>query len=214
MPETFQALGVFILALLPGALYVWSFERLAGAWGTRFADRLVRFVGVSAVFHALIAPVTYRLWIEFVISGRLAREDVPLWLWPAALLYIAVPILAGTLIGFGTRRGWRWTKIFTGPEPAPRAWDHLFARRPDGWILLHLKSGVWLGGAYAADATGGQKSYAAGYPDEQDLYLAEAAEVDPITGQFVYGADGRPKRTGSGILIRWSEVEHLEFTEA
>jgi hypothetical protein len=59
MPETFQSLAVLVLALLPGSLYVWAFERQAGAWGIRLADRLFRFVGFSAVLHALIAPITY-----------------------------------------------------------------------------------------------------------------------------------------------------------
>jgi hypothetical protein len=33
MPESFEALAVIAIALLPGALYVWSFERLAGSSG-------------------------------------------------------------------------------------------------------------------------------------------------------------------------------------
>jgi hypothetical protein len=65
LPATFQALIILLLALLPGALYVWAFERLAGAWGVRFSDRILRFVEVSAIMHALLAPITYWLWIEF-----------------------------------------------------------------------------------------------------------------------------------------------------
>jgi uncharacterized protein DUF6338 len=81
MPETFQALLVLVLALLPGALYVWAFERLAGAWRVRFSDRVFRFVEVSAVFHALSAPLTYWLWVEFIDSGKLASGEIPLILW-------------------------------------------------------------------------------------------------------------------------------------
>lgn len=74
MPDTFQCLAVLALAFLPGALYVWAFERQAGAWGIKLSDRLFRFVGFSALAHALLAPLTYRLWDEFVRSGRLAQE--------------------------------------------------------------------------------------------------------------------------------------------
>ena len=52
MVDTFQALWILLLAFLPGALYVWAFEREAGGWGLGVTDRVLRFVGVSAVFHA------------------------------------------------------------------------------------------------------------------------------------------------------------------
>ena len=77
MPESFQSLSVLILALLPGGLYVWAFERQAGAWGIRLSDRLLRFMGFSAVLHALLAPVTYRLWSDFIHTGRLGSGEVP-----------------------------------------------------------------------------------------------------------------------------------------
>jgi hypothetical protein len=201
------------IALLPGALYVWSFEQLVGAWGVRFSDRILRFLGVTAVFHALAAPITYWLWVEFVVSGRLRSGDAPLFLWFAAIAWVAVPIALGTLIGRGTRKGLRWAKVFTGPNPAPRAWDHLFGSAPDGWIRLRLKSGRWLAGAYAT-MPDGSRSYAAGYPEEQDLFLVEAIEVDPESGEFVLDKEGEPMLRGSGILVQWNEVEYLDFIEA
>jgi hypothetical protein len=76
MPETFQALMVLVVALLPGALYVWAFERFAGAWGVRFSDRVLRFVEVSAVLHAVAAPLSYWLWAAYIRSGRLVEGDV------------------------------------------------------------------------------------------------------------------------------------------
>ena len=52
MPDTFQAIAVLAVALLPGALHVWAFERQAGRWGIGLSDRLLRFVGGSVLFHA------------------------------------------------------------------------------------------------------------------------------------------------------------------
>lgn len=148
MLETFQSAAVLVVALLPGALYVWSFERQAGAWGIRLADRLFRSVGFSAVIHALFAPVTYALWDRFIRSGRLSSGEAPFALWLVPLVYVVLPVAAGWLIGWGTRSRKAWAKLFTGPDPAPRAWDHLFGSTPDGWIRLRLKSGIWLGGAF------------------------------------------------------------------
>ncbi|MCA1842448.1 MAG: DUF6338 family protein [Actinobacteria bacterium] len=211
MPETFQALGVLIVALLPGALYIWSLERLAGLWGIKLSDRLLRFVGVSAVFHALAAPATLWFWREYVHAERLFVGPIPWAVWPLAIAYVAVPIIGGTIVGWGTRHRRRWARIFTGPEPAPRAWDHLFATRPDGWIRLKMKSGAWLGGAYAQE--GELPSYAAGYPEPQDLFLVDAFDVDAETGEFLMDRQGRPVPKGSSILVSWDEVEYLDFTE-
>jgi uncharacterized protein DUF6338 len=202
-----------VVALLPGALYVWSFERIVGAWGIGLSDRVLRFVGFSVVFHALSAPVGYRLWIDFVRSGRLQSGRAPLILWLVPVAYVVIPVAVGTAVAWATLRDRRWAKLFTGPAPAPRAWDELFSTHPDGWIRLRLKSGTWIGGGYVVREDGA-KSYAAGYPHPQDLYLAEAVEVDPETGEFFMDESGDPLPRGSGILVRWREVEYLEFIDA
>ncbi len=112
-------------------------------------------VEVSAAFHALAAPLTYWLWVEFARSNRVLEGPLPLALWLVPLLYTGLPIVAGSTVGAATRKGAEWAKVLTGPEPAPRAWDHLFGSRPDGWIRLRLKTGGWLGGTYTQE---GRKS--------------------------------------------------------
>jgi hypothetical protein len=74
--STFQAVGVFLLALLPGALYVWGFEGRAGQWGITRADRFARFVGGSAAFHVLFLPVSYWIWLRYFHTGRLANGGI------------------------------------------------------------------------------------------------------------------------------------------
>jgi len=211
--QTFASLGVFIVALLPGALYIWGFERFVGLWGIRLSDRFVRFVGVSALFHVAFLPVTYGFWDKYVRTGALGDGDVSWAAWPLAIGYVLIPLTAGTLIGRGTLAGARWAELFTGLDPAPRAWDYLFGYRPDGWIRLRLKSGIWVGGAYAQTADG-RRSYAAGYPEPQDLFLVQTTELDPVSGQFLFNEDGSIKLSESSLLIRWDEVEYLEFIEA
>jgi hypothetical protein len=60
----------------------------------------------------------------------------------------------------------------------------------------------------------GSRSYAAGYPEDPDLYLVEAIEADPQSGEFLLDKNGEPTLRGSGILVRWAEVEYLDFIEA
>lgn len=57
MTGTFQALFVFLLALLAGARYTIAREHRGAAWPS--ADPTSRIIGVSAAFHTLFAPITY-----------------------------------------------------------------------------------------------------------------------------------------------------------
>jgi hypothetical protein len=78
--DTFQALAVLVLAILPGASYTFTFERVAGSFGQNLADRLIRFVAASAVLQALFSGVTYVLYQRWVLSGRVARGQLE-WYW-------------------------------------------------------------------------------------------------------------------------------------
>jgi hypothetical protein len=207
---------VVAVALMPGALYAWSFERIAGRWGIGLMDRLLRFVVGSLALHALAAPLTYSLYARLISTGRLEDgQPLSLWLWPLVLAYVAGPILAGTLVGLGSVRGAPWARFVSGPHPIPRAFDHLFSHQPTGWVRARLNAGgTWVGGAYARHPSG-RSSYAAQYPEAGDIYLVSAAVVDPKSGEFIFNADGSPQvKEDRGVLIRWADVDYLEFLHA
>lgn len=223
MPDTIQAFGVFLLAVLPGALYVWSFERVVGRWGIGLSDRLLRFAAASAVFLAVFAWPLYELRSEYqhhavtgpdgrtVFVNRIADgNDLPWWLFLLPLVYIGLPIAAGTAVGLGVAsRSPRWRRVgrvLAGRDPAPRAWDYLFSSRPAAVVRMRLKGDSgWIGGFYGID------SYAAGYPEEpQDVYLEETYAMDQGDGTFLLSENGSLEKLGSGLLIRWDEVLFLE----
>lgn len=211
MVDTFQAIAAFMIALVPGALYFWAFERQTGRWGVGLSDRVLRFVGASALFHVAFAPASYWLWANQWSKVR-EGEPLSLWMWGLAFLYVALPLIAGSVIGFGTHRGVNWARWFVGPHPAPRAWDYLFERESDGWVRMRLKSGTWIGGLYAE--VDGRIPYSSGYPEPQDLFLAATVDVDPETGDFPVDESGRIQHRPGGLLVRWEEVEYLEFIDA
>jgi hypothetical protein len=82
MPGTLQGLAVVLIAVLPGALYVWSYERQAGQWRVGSPDRLLNFLGVSVVLHALAAlPGLVRAGTRSVpLPADLPEQDKPLGL--------------------------------------------------------------------------------------------------------------------------------------
>ncbi len=207
MPSTFQAVAAFLIAILPGALTVWGYERVSGRWSMGLSDRILRFLGISAVLHALAAPATYLIWHEYLRTGaRDPNEKLPLGFWPIVVLYVAVPLAIGTLFALGIKQKLPLAKALIGDDPAPTAWDYLFHDETRGWVRLRLKTGTWLGGAFA------EGSYVAGYPEPADIYVSQAADIDTETGEFKRDAQGKPVLTENGFLVRWEEVEFLVFT--
>jgi hypothetical protein len=205
MPSTFAALAVVLVALLPGGLYLWAVERLVGRWGIGVSDRLLRFIGVSAFLHALAAPATYAIWHDYLRTDAVPEgRSLPLWLWPVLAAYVVGPTLLGTGVGLAMRR-WELPELLVGATRPPTAWDDLFSKHKEGYIRMKLKSGPFVGGALAAGSCIG------GYPEPADIYIADAIETDPHTGEFAKTAAGDPVFTGYGFLVRWGEVEYLDF---
>lgn len=137
----------------------------------------------------------------------------PFSLWALSVIYVLLPLLAGYAVGNASVSGNENVRLASswliGPDPAPRAWDHLFQRGRNGWVRIKLKSGRWIGGAFATEQL---KSYAAQYPEAQDLFLARSVTIDPDTGAFIFDDSADPD-DAVGLLVRWDEVEYLEFIE-
>ena len=217
MEATITWLFVLWFSLLPGALFIWSYGMIAGRWTMRKEGGryLLMSIGYSAIFHFLFAPFTYNLWSTYwdkISQG----ERVSLWLWAALMPYLILPVGVGLLSGKATliagrnsNRWYSWTRFLAGRTQNPQAWDFLFGRDAlTGWVRLRTKEDIFIGGYY------GPGSYVAGYPEQQDIYLSNLAEVRSDTGDFVVDHDNKPKLLNSGLLIRWDEVVYLEFKES
>jgi len=214
MVSTFQALAVALLALLPvprtrSLTREWSAasasaSRIAwcGSWPRQRSSQRSSGPGLL-------------LYRNFVASGQLGRGDVNALLFEMFVLAdVLVPTAVGSLVGYGQKNRWPWVMLLVGDAPEPRAWDYLWRPGVQGVVRFKLKSGSWLGGVFGTTASG-QRSYAAGYPEKEDLYLSLQVKVDPVTGSFERDPDGRPVpvETGSGLLLRWDEVEYIDFQE-
>jgi hypothetical protein len=211
VPTTLAALGVAVLAVLPGAAYTFAFESRVGPLKARASDRVVRFLAASATFHAVFAGLTYYLYRTEILSGRLTHGKINPWLIElAAILYVLVPWLIGWAVG-GVQRSGRpsWVKTLVGSWH-PRAWDYVFTEKGASYVRLRMKSGTWIAGTYA-QLEGQLGAYASGYGEEPDLYLNPGLTVDPDTGEFETDTDGNPVPNGCSVLVRWDEVEYAQF---
>ena len=71
-----------------------------------------------------------------------------------------------------------------------------------------LRSGRWVGGSY--EVAGLIDSFASVDDAVIDIYINQAIEYGQNTGAPLL-RDGELARTGGGLLLRWDEVESLEF---
>ena len=218
LPDTFQAALVTSLVVLPGALYTWGIERVIGHWGVGLADRLLRFIGISACFHVILAPLTYHSYRFYFQSGALQAGSLPIGFWLSLLAYVFGPLLSGLAVGHGLSRQSRWARAIAGSHRAPRAWDMVLGLRRAGYVRLRLKGSDrddrprWLAGWYGlARSPSRIASYGARYPASQDLYLAETFACDEQTGELLM-RDGDLVALHEGLLIRWEEVHYLYLT--
>lgn len=220
MIQTFQAFLVLLVAVLPGAVYTIARESRGATWAWRQSDAgtlVFRFLCASAVYHALLAPLTYHAYRQLIHSHALAEgRSLSWWWWGVLLAYVFVPFAGGILTEKG--RNWRgstcWAKkavslvvsLYAGSSPEPRAWDWFFDKRPTGIVRMKLTNGEWKAGLFDRD------SFASGYGEEGDIYLANEYLVDEDGVLLDDGKSGY-QSAGVDLLIRWSEVHYLEFSE-
>jgi hypothetical protein len=216
MISTFQGLLVALFVFLPGASYTFAYERVAGSYGITFSDRLVRFLAASAVFHAVFSAPEVLFYRHFVSTNRLQAGNIDLWLVELlAVGYVAVPTAAGSFVGFAHKRHWTWASVLVGEAPEPRAWDYMWRHVEQAILRIKLKSGPWVAGYFGVSEDGQRRSYAAGHPEDGDLYLVHGLKIDPQTGELELTDDNQPSliEDGRGLLIRWSEIEYIDIWE-
>jgi hypothetical protein len=124
----------------------------------------------------VFAGPAYTIYRDVVATRRIRDGDFhPLALEALALAYVLIPAATGTLVGWGRRKGWRLASWIVGEAPDPRAWDFLWRHGRQGLVRGKTTSGAELGGVYGT-LDDGRRSYAAGYPEEQDIRLAQVRD--------------------------------------
>jgi hypothetical protein len=201
-PASVPALLVLLVAVLPGSVYTWAFERQASRHGVTFADRVLRFVGVSAAFALLFAWPAYGTW-RGVYAGRpfgVAQFGVA---WVALGAGLGLPALSGSVVGGlyasrHDRQGWlrlrRWLPppwerrmllVTTGRDREPRAWEAAFGRPRSGYVRIKTVDGTWFAGPRDRMVVGA-------FPQDPDIWLEQAWPVD---------ADGAIGRAPAGYRV-------------
>lgn len=227
MPETLEAIAIIAVAVLPGALATLAYERHVGTYAADIQERLIRFAASSALLFPVNSTLIWLVWTKilnvspWVPSGQhrnlLASNSLEGAQWLVILTpiaYVLVPAILGDIGGrlvvsyrkreYTARTG----RLGTGHEK--EAWNTAFLdasplNAPAGCIVrFRLKTGGWRAGYF------GKASVAS--PTTKDVYFEATAAVDG-DGNLIVEPDGRPVRQEVGILVRWDEVDFIEFVK-
>lgn len=215
IPTTFSSLVIAVAFVAPGLLYEQGIERSLGYWRTSLPDRVLRFFCESLILQGVATPVTFLLWSSYFRSG-FDRTRVNWVLYGAALGYVVVPLVLGYLVGWGVKRHPEaaWVGPLFGRDPAPRAWDYLFASSPRGYVRARLKlDGHWVAGTFAADSVSGRGGYASSVVGTDDLYLPTQVRCNNQTGELTLDEEGSPMPMRWGLIICRADVDVIEFQD-
>lgn len=177
MPETYEALIIAALAVVPGYLATQGFEAALVRRERSDLRMVIEAIAGSMIFWLLAAPLV--AWADQ--RGYLQH-------WPGlfliVVLVLALPFPMGLLLGRQLRQ--RDLSQSWGVRPIrPRAWDHLFDRDEPFWVVVTLLDGSRISGLW------GYKSYASTSVAGGDLYLEQvlqpSAEATPSVVPYSMG---------------------------
>jgi hypothetical protein len=218
LPTSVIAVLLIVVTVLPGSMYTWAYERQASAFGVTFADRTLRFIAISIIFHLALGWPEYLLYRAALNGPTFAAGQFGA-AWAATIPLVLIPAAVGTVLGGlyttrNSREGWHWLRgklsaereerllrFALGRTPAPRAWDDLFSDRPTVYIRVRTIDGTWLAGVFA------DNSYAGGYPHDTDLLLEEAWQIVAEDGTLGEHGLGYP------VYVPASQIGWLEIIQ-
>jgi len=218
------ALAIAVL-LIPGVAFIWGYERWNEVYARRARDWPFRLAAIAAVYLAVASGTIY--WLASNYWTDLAKlRPVPKWLAFVPFAYVVGAVACGFALGglvrllaawgrWLTRFAWLnrveqwlvgWTRSGRG---APNAWAYLFRSESEGVVRCKLKSGRWVGGYY------GIGSYASAQGPKRDLLISRAVPFGedgaPVAPHVSKDDSGGPELRTS-LLIKWDDIETLEFT--
>jgi Family of unknown function (DUF6338) len=97
-PASLIALAIVTIAVIPGSMYTWAYEREASAFGVTLADRTLRFIAISLLFHLALGWPEYALYRVALAGPRFGVGQFAA-VWGAIVLVVALPAVMGTVLG-------------------------------------------------------------------------------------------------------------------
>ena len=229
-----QSLGLIVALLVPGGLFLWSYERKSSSYRRRdLKDRVVRLAAASVILLTITAPIAWYAYIQFW-QGLISGGSEYTWMWHrwlaacgylAAVVFIVGPLaatinqrlrshlrLSGDEIN-RRQRLLRWVALkVLEVRPNPNAFEFLADNGP--FIMrIETKSGKVLAGVF--DDTESKEdplylSHASTDPQNRDIYLRDLILVTE-DGKFVHNEDKTLSYGQGGLYIGADVIESAQI---
>lgn len=202
MLDTFQGFLLFIVFLVPGFIFrtiegqfAYIDKRLE--WGKFALGLLAR----STMVYAIAAPWIYKIWAEHTLES-----DPVLLGYLIAVVALLLPIPLGFAAGVARQNEWprkiieRFGLETFEAHRIPTAWDRVFSKISNSWIVVTFNDGTQVYGWY------GEASYVSSDPDERDIFISHVVNVSENGNkEFVENT--------KGIYIKADEIRTIEFID-
>lgn len=190
--DNYNKLILAILFFIPGFISMKTYEIATLSTSKDFSKSIIEVISFSSLVYAIAAPV-----IMILIAQETLPSDNPWILGPfwLILLFLFPAVLS---IFWVHARKWKWIRRYL-PHPIGKAWDYIFSKNEQLYIIATLKSGKKIAGAYSTN------SFASSGAHREQIYLEELWELD-YNDNFV-GAYLNTR----GILVDAVSIESIEF---
>jgi hypothetical protein len=183
-------LSLFLIFFVPGFVSTKIWGLIVPSDNRKPSDYLLETVSYSCINFALLS------WLIVIINNPKFHLSHKILTNISLVLILFVfpafwPIIFNRILNL---------KCFQGIiiHPTPKSWDYFFGLGEDCYVLVHLKSGKFIGGLYG---------FASSYPNTEDIYLKEVWKTNE-NGEFMFKIDKT-----KGLWISKDSFDYLEFFE-
>jgi len=190
-PFTSETIRLIFIFFVPGFISMKVYSLLIPSDSIDFSKSILEAVSFSCINFAL-------LYVPIVsIHSDDFQYVHPVWYYIVTLIVLFIapivwPILYNKIIS---------TSFFRRSilHPIQKPWDYVFGNKKPYWVIVHLKDGRRIGGAYLF------KSFSSSYPAPEQIYLEELWQLDQ-EGRFT-----KKIERSSGIIISASDFQAIEL---
>ncbi|HBI7094621.1 DUF6338 family protein [Clostridium perfringens] len=155
---TLENIALLIIWIMPGFISIKVWSMLVASTRKKASEIIIECI-ISSFFNIIVYQVGL-----LVLADNIYIEGT----WFVACILI-LPVIWPIMLKKIMDKNFIKNKII---DPVPKAWDKLFQRGEDMYLIIHMNDGKKIGGYY------GKKSYASSYPEMEDIYIEEVWELE------------------------------------
>lgn len=182
---------IFILFVIPGFISLKMYEILQPSIKKESAKLIIDAVAYSCINYA-----AWGIPLYYIVTEKIISPDSIFFYIYLFILLIVFPVINPVVLIRIRKSKFIANKL---PHPTGRPWDYFFSLKQRCWVIVTMKDGSQIAGAYKNNA------FASSAPEPEQIYLSE---------HWVLNADGgfeRPRNDTLGIIILSSEIKTVEF---